>query len=280
MLLKDSYDQLQLSLAQLTAELKHTSQTFIASSPGEFLSGDAGVEHAVSAIGNLWNSGVTNGSYTTVCIGAIGVDGRTLALAQHVNLCKDRFKAAVQIFHDRLKGRGDAAPSKAWKNKATRNVLTGLGLGRLSLRLCNRHIPVIDYQPHTIGFSYSSGGKSIKKMTAKKVLAELKSLGFESDKADFDYKEIEKLPETQTLAKVAPLAGYYKANIFREKSKLTKTIPIFLPILFLSEKPELVNHTVALPVKDDWKRTNREPRKDKKLAEEPLITTLPIYSYE
>lgn len=279
MLLKDSFDQLQLSLAKLTAELKHTSQTFIASSPGDFLSGDAGVEHAASAIGNLWNSGIADGRETTVCIGAIGVDERVLELAQHVNLCKDRFKAAVQILQDRVKGRGDAAPSKAWKSKVTRTALSDLGLGRLSLRLCNRHIPVINYQPHTIGISYSSGGKSIKKMTAKKVLAELKALGFESDKYQADYDYIDGLPKSQVLAKVTPLAGYYKANIFREKSKLTKTIPMFLPILFLSEKPDLVNHTLTLPVKDDWKRTKREPRSDKKLSDKPEISTLPIYTY-
>lgn len=279
MLLKDSYDQLQLALVKLTDELKHTSQTFIASSPGEFLTGDAGVEHAASAIGNLWNSGVADGRHTTVCIGAIGVDERVLALAQHVNLCKDRFKAAVQILQDRVKGRGDDAPSKAWKNKVTRNALSDLGLGRLSLRLCNRHIPVLDYQPHTIGFSYSSGGKSIKRMTRKKVLAELEALGFDSAGYQADYDLIKGLPKGQTLAKVTPLAGYYKANIFREKSDLTKTIPMFLPILFLNERPEAINHTVSLPVKDDWKRTNRGTRSDKKLAEEALIKTLPIYPY-
>lgn len=279
MLLKDSFDQLQRSLAKLTEELKHTSQTFIACQPGEFLSGDAGVEQAALAIGNVWNSGIADGRETSVCIGAIGVDERVLELAQHVNLCKDRFKAAVQILQDRVKGRGDAAPSKAWKNKITRNALTSLGLGRLSLRLCNRHIPVIDYQPHTIGISYSSGGRSIKRMTPKSVLVELKALGYESDSARLDYKKIEDQPSGLILAKVTPLAGYYKANIFKEKSKLTKTIPVFLPILYLNEKSDLVNHTPCLPVKDNWKRMDREPRSDKKISEEPLITTLPIYTY-
>lgn len=116
-------------------------------------------------------------------------------------------------------------------------------------------------------------------MTAKKVLTELKALGFDSDKSQADYDHINSFPKSQTLAKVTPLAGYYKANIFREKSKLTKTIPMFLPILFLCEKPDLVNHTLALPVKDDWKRTKREPRNDRKLSDKPEISTLPIYTY-
>ena len=238
------------------------------------------MQHAASAIGNLWNSGLSDGRETTVCIGAIGVDARVLELAKHVNLCKDRFKAAVQILQDHVKCKSDSSPSKSWKSKVTRNVLSDLGLGRLSLRLCNRHVPVIDYQPHTIGLSYSSGGKSIKKMTAKRVLSELGKLGYESDSYHADYTLIDSLPKDQTLAKVTPLAGYYKANIFREKSELTKTIPIFLPILYLTENTDEVNHTISLPPKDDWKRLKREPRSDRKLSGSPLITTLPIYIYE
>lgn len=279
MLLKDSYEQLELAVNRLTAELRHTTQSFIAPSPGEFIAGAPGVDLAISAINNLWYSDfAVSGRETEVCIGAIGVDEYVMQLARDVNLCKVRFKSAIQIVQDRVVGRGKSAPSRAWKSKATRNMLSEIGLGRLSLRLCNRHIPLLDYQPHTIGFSYSSGGKSIKKMTAQKVLDELKATGYESDQAQADFNTINDLPKSLLLARVTPLAGYYKANIFQQRSQFTKTIAVFLPILFLNEGAEPVNHTLALP--SGWNKTSRNPRSDRKISSEPLIKTLPIYQYD
>lgn len=278
MLLKDSISQLQNAMAAFTASLNESTPVFVASRPGEFRVGEEGIQLATAALTDIFTpEHAADGRYTSVCVGAIGVDEVTLERAKFVNLCKERFVAAVQFVNDRLCAK---AKSKASKSKMMRAILKEAGWGRLSLRLCYRQLTVLDYQPYRIGFSYSSGGKSIKKMSVAQAIERLKETGHESDKAKIDLKKLEGENLDLTLAYVQPLAGYYKANVLRVKADKPKTMAVYLPIIYLRSGEDSVRHSAQLSEKDDWKRIERQKRSDYKLDPEPYITSLPLHSYK
>jgi hypothetical protein len=278
MLLKDSISQLQSAMAAFTNSFNEHTPVFVAARPGEFQVGEAGIQLATEAISDLFTpEHAADGRYTSVCVGAIGVDEETLEQAKYVNLCKDRLIAAVQIVNDRLCA---GAKSKAGKSKIMRALLKQIGWGRLSLRLCYRHLPVLDYQPYRIGFSYSSGGKSIKKISLAQAMERLTEAGFESEQAKCDYEKLAEQQADLTLAVVQPLAGYYKANVLAQKGSKPKTMAVYLPIIYLRSGDEAVHHSAQLSEKDDWKRIGRKTRTDAKLDPNPLITSLPVHSYK
>lgn len=277
MLLKDSISQLQSAMAAFTNSFNEHTPVFVAARPGEFQVGEAGIQLATEEITDLFTPDhAADGRYTSICVGAIGVDEETLERAKYVNLCKDRLIAAVQIVNDRLCA---GAKSKAGKSKIMRALLKQIGWGRLSLRLCYRHLPVLDYQPYRIGFSYSSGGKSIKKISLAQAMERLTEAGFESDQAKCDYEKLAEQQADLTLAVVQPLAGYYKANILAQKGSKPKTMAVYLPIIYLRSGDEAVQHSAQLGEKDDWKRIGRKTRTDSKLDPNPIITSLPVHSY-
>jgi hypothetical protein len=277
MLLKDSISQLQSALAAFTNSFNESTSVFVASKPGEFQVGEEGIQLATAAITDLFTpEHAADGRYTSICVGAIGVDEETIERAKYVNLCKDRLIAAVQIANDRLCA---GVKSKSGKSKMMRALLKQIGWGRLSLRLCYRHLPVLDYQPYRIGFSYSSGGKSIKKLSVAQAMERLMEAGYESDQAKCDYEFLANQQADLTLASVQPLAGYYKANVFAQKGSKPKTMAVYLPIIYLSSGDEVVQHSAQLSEKDDWKRIDRKTRTDSKLDPNPIITSLPVHSY-
>lgn len=298
MLLTDSIKQLEKALLDFTEALRPDDHpAFIAIQPGLFEEGEKGLELARAGIRDIFTpKRAMDGRFTPICVGAIGVDERVLEKAKYVNTCKDYLKGAVDTVTDRLFA---GQKSRAGKSKAIRSLLRDLGWGSLSLRLCYRHLPIIEYQPKRIGFSYSSGGRSIKKMTILQAIQFVHDLDRENYEVETSENGLKSRITIANLmiqrpdlivAHVQPLAGYYKANIFNDSNKKPKTLPAYLPVIYLRSDKSTVSHTLKLPEKNDWRRIAKEEnriekgenpnRSDKKLRDEPFIESLNLYVYE
>jgi hypothetical protein len=144
--------------------------------------------------------------------------------------------------------------------------------------------------PHSIRFSYSTGGSSIRKLSAQEAVALIDKLNLDSESAQIDREKLSgHIPRDTPLAQVQRLCGYYKANVFllgEEGLEFYKTIPVFLPIFYPHTPDIKVMHQDALPpahVRGETKRKNgeeRKPRNDKKLESEPLATSIRVYAYK
>jgi len=298
MLLTDCIRQLEIAVNDLTEALRPGDHpAFIAIRPGLFEEGERGLELARAGIRDIFTpEHAMDGRFTPICVGAIGVDEIVLEKAKYVNICKDHLRGAVHTVTDRL---CTGQKSRAGKSKAIRSLLRDLGWGSLSLRLCYRHLPIVEYQPKRIGFSYSSGGRSIKRMTIEQALRFIDDLDRERHEVETSENGLKSRVTIENLmiqrpdlivAHVQPLAGYYKANIFSDLSKKPKTIPAYLPVIYLKNDHSPVSHTLKLPEKNDWQRITREEdrvengknpnRSDKKLRDEPFIESLSLYVYD
>lgn len=281
MLLKIRLQELEASLAELSFHIEKSPLLFIAAHPGEFLTGVPAINAANLSISDLYyGEGSQDGRYTSVCLGAIAVSVEGLEKAIEVNQAKDNFHHACLTVMDNARGKGYQKLSPAGKAKRLRSILVEAGYPRLSLRQCFRHVPVLHHAPVDIRFSFSSGGRSIKKMTVEQAVALIEKKEFESEKSQIETARLRALPLDTPLAQVQDLPGYYKANVWHDSESDPQTIPSFLPILYPYDPDQPLKRQESLPEADLGKRLRRaKTRSDKKLNDAPYSETIRVYGY-
>lgn len=280
MLLKTCLKELESSLEALVSHIQKSPDLFIATHPAPFLEGQAAILTATLSISDLYYSdAVDDGRFTPICVGAIGVSGDGVQSAITANLAKDRFHFACKNVMENARSRGNSKLSATGKAKRLRAILTELGYPRLSLRQCFRHFPVLHNTPVDIRFSYSGGGRSIKRITVEEAKAYLANREYESRKAMIQAEKVAAFHPDTPLALVQELPGYYKANIWHEPKSDPQTIPAFLPIIYPHDANKDVARQQKLPDAQASKK-RRGTRSDRKLQDEPVVTGVRIYGYK
>lgn len=276
----DALNKLRAAIDTLSESLTCHSKCHVASQPGAFLVGEQALPMILEGIKTLDFADQADGRFTQTWIGSIAVDARVLELAREVNCRKDALRTAVHLERDRymhLRPVKEQAASRMIRVFLSENAETS----RLSLKQAYRHIPILDDTPRSIRFSYSSAGKSIKRITVREALKLFDLEDFTSLRAVVDKKRLAAMDENTVLAMVQELPGYYKANIaFSEDGNppyTRKTLPVFLPILY-PESLEFSPKTQAeLP---QAVLRSRAPRSDSKLKRYPTFPTLRLYEYQ
>lgn len=219
-----------------------------------------------------------DGRETQVWLGGIGVDQAQLELAKEVNRCKDRFQEAVQNLRQRVQQENSGGESQAYKT--FRKILGDNSLGLVSLRQAYRHIHMLEETPASIRFSFSVGGRSIKRMTIGQAKDLLVKKGWEGKNIEVAFAKLNNQKTGHVIAQVQELAGYFKANVAwpepDEGEVRRQTIPVFLPILYLANNKITPSHQPHPPTSS---QTRTKPRSDRKLESEPFIQGLRLYAY-
>ena len=246
---------------------------FIATTPGPFITGDDARLLALTSLSDFfYDDGAKDGRYTSICLGGITVDHAGAEMIRSVNEAKDHLRLAAKA----LLGELGASKSKAGSAKSMRKILAEIGYGRLSLRKCYRHISLLETRPKSLRFSYSSGGKSIKKVTTDDCRRFMEEQGIDSLAREIELRKLGTIqPDTQ-LAQVQQLAGYYKANIvFQDGSR--RTMPAFMPTFYPKGDLGLMVRQTALPSTGLTKK--RKARSDQKVNPEPLFPSIRVHAY-
>lgn len=272
-------------IADLEASLRDLSDRLITAGPirvsdvaGPFKTGSEGAALAAHHLSNLYyGDHKQDGRLTPVCIGAIEADAGLIEQVRRINLLKDELHKAASDLADNIASQPKGPSSSAGIHKHMRSILADIGYARLSLRLCNRHIPIIDYSPKSIRFSFSGGGKSIRKVSVEKALRLVQKLGADSVSAHIDAERLSRLQPDTPLAQVQQLASYYKANVV-SRSDEPATIPVFLPLFYLGSEGEGPEFPSALV--GEGSTPKRKPRSDQKLEATPLASSVRVYAYK
>lgn len=280
MLLKSCLQELERSLKALTLHIEQSPDLFIATLPGTFQTGASAILVANGSISEIhYHESTRDGRFTPVCLGAIAVSQEGILSAMEVNQAKANFHQACKTVMDNARSKGHGKLTPTGKAKRLRKILTEAGYPRLSMRQCIRQLPVLQHAPVNIRFSYSTGGRSIKKITFEQAKAFLSERNYDSDKAQIQYKKFLKLPVDTPLALVQDLPGYYKANVWHEPKSDPQTIPAFLPIFYPYDASQDVKRQDCLP--DAHYRVKAgSPRADKKLMDDPVVDGVRIFGYK
>lgn len=280
MMFKESLNKLECSLKILSDHIKTLPYYFAATVEGPFKKDEEALSAICFALTNLYYSeNNEDGRFTPRCLGAVASDEYTLSLVRDVNGRKDEFQQAAKKCLGILVDSRSTSKSPAGKAKAMRSILADIGYGRLSLRQCYRHIPLVEYTPTSVRFSYSAKGKSISKISLDRAVGLLDKSEFESDSAQIDRERLSKLPSDIELAKVQDLAGYYKMNIVQCAGLNPETIPAFLPLFYLHDEAKPLIHQDVLPGVSSEKKIPRKVRSDKRLDDCPLASSIRVYGY-
>lgn len=281
MMLKSCFMRLNQSLLELSLKIENSPSVFVASSSREFVTGPAGILAAQQGITDLFYSkDVEDGRFTNVCLGGVALPNDALDAVIEVNRAKDEFHTACKTVIENAKNKhGRVLLSQAARAKRLREILKEAGYPRLSLRHCFRHIALLHHSPLSIRFSYSSGGRSIRRVSVQDALTLLEKAGYESDEAMAEHKLLSELPVDTPLAQVQSLAGYFKANVFHDAESSPETISAFLPIFYPYDADRPVKRQMGLPEPDPDKRVKRKVRTDKKLKDEPFVSSIRVFAY-
>ncbi|MBD8089356.1 hypothetical protein IFT48_05115 [Pseudomonas fluorescens] len=308
--LTEAYNDLKAAISKLNGSLSRPAadnrKAFVGTKNGLFLFGDDAIALASRAYEDIYydfdehlkaeagraDEGPQNdskapektdgdGRETRIWLGGVPVEEHQLELAREVNRRKDLFQTAVHEARARVQMDKEGCANTV--HRAFRDVLKKHHLGLVSLRQAYRHIPLLDDTPASIRFSFSSAGRSIKKVSPEQVLMLIEKKGLSGKKIEIIKKKLGKQSPDLELAQVQDLAGYYKANVLwpkpddvdQEVRRLT--IPVFLPILFLRSNDLSPSHQ---PYPPPAVKVERKQRRDRKLEMEPFIDTLRIYAYK
>lgn len=256
---------------QALCESLELAPAICANQPGPFETEGRAFSLAKAIYSNFWvDDKAVDGRETPVVIGALEACPQSLLLAYNVNNTKDNLKRQLMAMRERLAG----GLSRAGGDKAFRRHLAEIGLGRLSLRQVYRHISILHERPKSIAFSFSTKGKSVKRILVSDAIDLLQRSGFEGPHIEIQLRELMGLPQDYMLAQVQHLAAYYKANI-RYGDGHRETQPVFMPLLYPQGES-----VVELPIfLHETQRQLRE-RKDQALEEDAFIPSLRLHRYQ
>lgn len=267
--LKATLKQLEDQTQQLCDSLA-TSSARCASKPGLFETGGRALSLTNEIYRNIWvEDEARDARETPVVVGAIEASETSIALATAINGTKDALKHQLMAMREGLA----CGLSRAGADKAFRRELAEIGLGKLSLRQVYRHIATLSSRPQSIAFSYSTKGKSVKRLLVSEAIDLLQRSGFEGAHIDIQLEILMGLPDNYMLAQVQHLAAYYKANV-RFPCGIRETQSVFMPILY-PEGP----HAVSLPIHLHEAQRHSRERKDHVLEGAAFIPSLRIYRY-
>lgn len=276
--LKLRLKSLEKAIEELKPHLRNSSDIF-AAPPCEEYRGEAESADLIALfLRDFYLADDTeDGRKTSVCVGAMSLSPQGIAKVKEINQIKEEVTDAINALKSSLVSRTGEPLSPAGRSSAFRRALLSAGLGRLSVKQCERKIPIIDENVVSIRFSYSTQGRSLVQITPEEAIILLDKSGFDSVKTEIERKHLSNLAPDTPLVQSQELAGYYKANVtLKGGGKLT--IPTSVPIAFLQQDEKVVRQ-LSVPNNFTDPEKKRKPRNDKKIEEFPIASSIRVYSY-
>lgn len=229
---------------------------------------------------DLWYRGPQDGRETRSRHGLIIADQHSVERIKAINTSKDRFRACVQ--QEKLDKPG-------WKNtlqqltehpSSLRDKLAVSGLGRIHLKQCFRHIPLLEQAPARVGFSWYVNGRSIKKLTIQQAQQMLLEYGDDKTHIRIQLAKLGGLTPGTLLAQIQTLAPVVRANlVFGSKGAETrKAMNVALPLFIASDSNILPEHNRISPEPPPGR--TRQARGDQRISDEPFLPSLRAYTYK
>lgn len=236
-------------------------------------------QHTRQIYTDIWHSGDQDGRRTLSCFGLVGASPELLGAARQLNRDKDQFRSRIaQLKKSELP---EISQHLHHRSQTLAARLNRAGLGRLHLKQCYRHIPLLDTQPDNVRFSWYCSGQSIRKLTAHDAMQLLLKLDTSQVHINRQIEKLSPLHKNTPLAQIQKQVPVIRANIAwridaNRWRRIAKNCP--LPILIpLGEDDPLPTHN-SLSSTPPTQR-NRALRSDSIIDPEPFLPSLRIHLY-
>lgn len=276
----DAFEQLTESLLLFDKQLsKSLLPISLPSESCEVLTQRQALEQARYYYTNIWHSNNTDGRRTQSCYGLVGANSATLEAAVKLNTTKDQLRECIGLLKkSELKTASDHLHRRS---QALAITLNNQGLGRIHLKQCYRHIPLIDSTPHNIRFSWYNSGRSIKKITAENAMQMLLKLDSAQPHIVRQIEKLSPLHKNTVMAQIQTQVPIVRANIAWKRGdnswrRLAKNcpLPILTPLLSDAILPEHNLLTSTPPT-----LRSRAQRSDSLIDPGPFLPSLRIHLY-
>lgn len=207
---------------------------------------------------------------TFACVGAVGGNRETLELVATVNLAKDEFRVKVNHYLAMDENRDTAV---------IRRLLALNGYPGIKLKQVFRHIRSVEYHPRRISFvkGRHNSHRIITKQQAEQMLKE----AGQGMHIDVQLTKLSLLEPHARLVIHRDVQSHWLANVATFKGdsgrSTTAKIPSSLPLFYLHDK------SLPLPRVLFGKKSHRhkpDSRTDKKIENEPFLSSISAYRYK
>lgn len=235
-------------------------------------------QRVVEAYGQI-DYGVEEDAHSTpVCLGVMGTTREVVALAERVNEAKARLRAVCSAMHGvkvRLPTSADA-PAPTELVPLTRAILRSIQRSDLNLTAAYRRIPILDVRPTVVAFT-----QAYTRRVQRRERSELVDILRQSSRpgADRDLARLRACRD-RWLAIVEPHYANVRANVWFDgldaRGRGRVQVAAELPLLYGQGRS-----TTFPEVRWPRPKAPDGPTRDRagRLAEEPLLETLPVYRY-
>lgn len=236
------------------------------------------------AISDLWYRSNEKGVSTRQYKGIVLASKELIDKAKRVNQAKDNFALSIREIRDLSEKELKKFKMQLREFSSTRDELTAMGMKRINLNHCYRHIHLFEHQPVKIQYSQSSHEISIKKITKNQALKMLENIsqGQDSTHIEIQKNKLNALKGNTPLAIVRNIAPHFKVNLFYHPSGNPdgKLLPVTrkpgLPLFILDEGKD----TSIRFDKKNSRGENSKIRSDKILEPEPFLPSISAHLYK
>jgi hypothetical protein len=278
----ESFKALQKSLYQFSAALYHDAN-LPCWMPAPILQKNVR-QQSFKIISQLEYKNDQDSRSTQQQIGLLGASTESIELIKHINHTKDQFKQAM------LALRKDTQACKSpllllefeqmlsKRPEVTQQTLQRIGLARINLKQCYRHIPLLIIKPIKVSWTWAHT-KAIKRITVAQAQQALEKKNH-APSIQQQLLKLQKLDANESLAIVQSIAPHLRANITTATEQGVKRhmIPGALPIFY----PELSGEKLPQVSEAGQKRAkdqHRLSRSDQKLNNDVFLPALRAYRY-
>lgn len=215
---------------------------------------------------------------TLVCLGVMGTTRDVIAVAERVNEAKARLRAVCSAMHGvkvRLPTSADA-PTPTAVVPLTRAILRSIQRSDLNLTAAYRRIPILEVRPSVVAFTHAFTRKVERRERATLVDSLRQSA---SPAAERDLARLRACRD-RWLAVVWAHYANVRANVWFDgldsRGRGRVQVAAELPLLYAQGRS-----SVFPEIRWPKPTTRRGPTQERvgRLADEPLLETLPVYRY-
>ncbi|MGB1091630.1 MAG: DNA replication terminus site-binding protein [Oceanobacter sp.] len=239
------------------------------------------LELATDLIADLWYRNQGDGRETRSRHGLILADATTQQLIQQVNQQKQAFREQVNLEKQDKSGWRRHYQELSESPSELREKLVNVGLKRVHLKQCFRLLPLLEFEPQKVGFSWYVSGRSIKNISLSQAEKMLLEFGEDKPHIQAQLSILGQLSPGTRLAQVQQQAPVVRANlVFSDTSPIKRkamnlALPLFIPVED-AQQPLPTYNSIAPEAPPG--RT-RQARADQKISDEPLLPSLRAHTY-
>ena len=228
---------------------------------------------------DIWHKDQHDGRRTQSCYGLVGAEASVISSAERVNQAKDLFRKTIAQIN-----KTDLAFVQHQLNKRSGKIAALLnteGLGRLHLKQCYRHIPILVSRPEKVRFSWYSSGRSITRLSVDDAMNMLLKLDTSQSHIVQQIEKLSRINSSTMLARIQTQAPVIRANMawsLPDKTTLRAAkncpLPLLVPLSDDDTIPEHNHISLTPPV-----ARSRSLRSDTIIDPEPFLPSLRIHLY-